>query len=290
MSAAVLAGLAFVHTGAASQRPRRGDRARLRAAYRSPAPDTGSVLQGTVTRAETRAPARAALVRLVGRRVGTLTDSAGRYRFEGLAPGPVTVRVHLLGAEDVERRVTLRGGTTTLDIELPVRPIPQEEITATARERQTRLDRFQDRLNRGLGKVITEQDLEHWHGDLATLLRSRNIYGPGFDMRAPLGSFCVAEFFVDGRRAAWLRDEVAGPDGAEVPRRPAGRNRDTASRNAAGPPPDRFRLNEFFPKDEVSAVEVIPPDELPSELATATARSCGAIVIWTRDFTGPPPK
>src|SRR5262245_52903228 len=75
---------------------------------------TGRVLDSTV--AQSIAGAR---VTLVGLPNGTVTDRDGRYLLQGLAAGPVTVRVQRIGFAAAEANVTLvEGGSVTQDFTL----------------------------------------------------------------------------------------------------------------------------------------------------------------------------
>lgn len=75
-----------------------------------PAGPTTFTLCGTVR--DGSVPVDAAQVAIVGTARTTLTDGAGRYCFDGLSSGSVTLRVSKSGWDTVERVVNVTGNTT----------------------------------------------------------------------------------------------------------------------------------------------------------------------------------
>jgi len=260
--ASVAAVASIILTGAPALRAVRAPRRAAIGGWKA-AIDTGAVVQGTITRADFHSPVEGARVELVDRERTAFTGKDGRYRFADVKPGRITIEVDFLGSAPVQRWTTLRPGETlTADIEVPVKPIPQEELRATVRGTPGALERFERRVAAGRGQLVTERDIERYHGELGTLLATRNVYGPGTKMRRPLGKYCEPQYFVNGRRADWLRNRAQTVTG-----RPA----------------------DYYPKYDVTAVEIYPPDQLPPELTTEVSMRCGAIVLWLKSYTGAPP-
>lgn len=226
----------------------------------SPAPDTTAALVGRVVLAETGAPARAVRVDLVGRDRTVLTDSLGRFRLSGLAPGADTLRVSTLGGRSATRPVALEpGAETRVEIALEPRVVDLGGLEVTVEgPRRTELGRLADRIEDGAGQYITRDELESHAGPLSFAFRGvlgariDHVRGGDFRVRlrnyAPGGrGYCPPEIFVDGSRTP-------------------------------GVPVDAFR------PEEVAAIEVYAADRVPGEFRTFTSRDCGAVAIWTRGF------
>ena len=246
-------------------------------------PGAGTVtLSGRVVRAESARPVPDARVDVVEREISVLTDDLGRFEIRGLAPGTVTLRVSFLGGTTTERTVELRAGEPVdLRIAVGVDVLELEGVDVTAaRPAPKPLELFARRYERGGGRVITREEVEAHDGLLSSLVREHNPFGPGTKMRrlksashyglrsggslgggasgfAGVSSYCEPQRFVNGRRADWLSDEVVmfGADDLD-----------------------------YFRPDEVSVVEIYPPEALPSSLATEKSRACGAIVLWELDY------
>ncbi|MFQ5689891.1 MAG: carboxypeptidase-like regulatory domain-containing protein [Gemmatimonadota bacterium] len=224
----------------------------------SHAADTLTSLYGTVRHAGGGGPVENAHVRLIVRRRAVLTDSAGRYRFDGLPPGVDTVRVNVLGLAPRESVVRLRPGSAVrLDVEMDVAPVGVEELRVQLeRGRRTRLARLQRRIATGTGQYITRNEIDRAPGQLSLLFH--HVVGARVDY-AGSGRFsvllrnlfdrgtCTPHIFINGGRAVG------------------------------------FRVDDFEPPD-VAGIEVYPGPEIPSEFQSVDG--CGAIVIWTRWFTG----
>lgn len=66
----------------------------------------------------------------------TESDEEGKYRIEGLAPGPYDIVAHLHGLTDSRRRVEVRAGATVVaNFELNLSPV-RDQLTVTASGRQ----------------------------------------------------------------------------------------------------------------------------------------------------------
>ena len=96
------------------------------AASPAAAQDPPAVVQGTVIARETRAPIAGAAVELTDRG-GTVTDDAGRFRFDRVPAGRYELTVTMLGYETQAIVVPVHGDTT-LVVELDVLPVALDPI------------------------------------------------------------------------------------------------------------------------------------------------------------------
>ncbi|HJS43378.1 MAG TPA: TonB-dependent receptor [Gemmatimonadales bacterium] len=104
------------------------------AAAQGTASVTGRVVDSVVAQ-----PIAGARVTLVGLPNGTLTDRVGRYLLQGLAAGPVTVRVQRIGFAVAEANVTLvEGASVTQDFILAPAATVLSEIVVTGYGTSTR--------------------------------------------------------------------------------------------------------------------------------------------------------
>lgn len=218
--------------------------------------DTTAVLTGRVVLTDVGAPAAAARVELAVRERSTVTDSLGRFRLEGLAPGADTLRVSTLEGRSERRAVRLEAGAETeVEVELDPRVVDVGGLEVTVEgPRRTELERLAGRIEEGAGQYITRDELAEHEGRLSGAFRgvlgTRVAYVPGGDFRVLLTAGrgeCVPELFLNGTRQP-------------------------------GVP-----VNAYSP-EEVAAVEVYEANLVPGEFRTARARSCGAILLWTRNF------
>lgn len=222
--------------------------------------DTTAVLAGRVLLAESGAPAEAARVELVGQGRTALTDSLGRFRLEGLAPGGDSVRISRLDRPGRTRAVRLEAGAVTrIEVALEPRVVEIGGLRVTVEGRRpTELERLADRIDRGAGQYITHAELEDHEGRLSFafrgLLGARVAFVRGGDFRVLLRDervgrrgYCSPELFVDGNRQPGVPVDAYDPD-------------------------------------EVAAIEVYTGHLVPGEFRTRRARGCGAVLIWTRGF------
>lgn len=96
-----------------------------------------TVLTGTVTDGASGEPVLTIYVEVVGTRISTLTDRAGRWILPNLEAGTWTLRFSWLGYESREIDVTLTAGQSrTVDVQMVSRPIPIGEIRVESVSRQ----------------------------------------------------------------------------------------------------------------------------------------------------------
>ncbi len=98
---------------------------------------TEGTIRGTVHDAQTKAPLSGASVTVQRRGLGMETDSEGRFRIDGMAPGTYRVRISFVGYQRVTRSVTVRAGDTVrVLVPLSKKPIRADEVVVTGSKRQ----------------------------------------------------------------------------------------------------------------------------------------------------------
>lgn len=92
-----------------------------------------TAVTGRVTDSSSRQPVVQAKVFVGGTTLRTLTDQQGRYRFDNVAPGQVTIRVEYIGYKPTIKTVTVQAGETgTADIAMLFAPIGLNAVVVTA--------------------------------------------------------------------------------------------------------------------------------------------------------------
>ncbi len=92
-----------------------------------------TAVTGRVTDSSSRQPVVQAKVYVGGTTLRTLTDQQGRYRFDNVAPGQVTIRVEYIGYRPTIKTVTVAAGeTATVDFSLLFAPIGLDAVVVTA--------------------------------------------------------------------------------------------------------------------------------------------------------------
>ncbi len=112
-----------------------------------------------------------------------VTDGAGRYRFEGLAPGEHTVRIALPGFQAVDRRVSVAAGTAEADFRLAVQPLA-ESITVTEELVRAEVEEQRAATPGGVTIVVGDDLYRRHTSGLADMLR----YVPGVWAESASGS------------------------------------------------------------------------------------------------------
>jgi len=218
-------------------------------------------ITGRVRSAGEGAPLAAARVALLGTDRDSATDPEGRFRITPVEPGEHRIAISHVGrgTDTVAVRVEPES-TTEVRLTMERAPVELPELEATVREdAPRRLRGFAERIERGWGRILGRDEIEADPAPLASFVARKNIYGPGVKMKPVLGTeYCEPTLFVDDRRADWLW-EVSMPA------------------SQAGNP------IHFFAKEEVSAVEIYPAGQVPSEFGGST-NGCGAIAVWTRAY------
>lgn len=223
-----------------------------------------SLLIGKVTVDSTRQAVPGAEVIIPSLSLRTLTDSAGRFRIEGVAPGRRGLRVNKLGYAPLRTAVEFSAGDTVeMDIGISVsgEEMAAIEIVATQNASRTMHD-FERRRASGTGEYMTAEDVARLsRGRLANALRtmagvtlttgsSGGTYLQG--ARSARGAPCFTAVMLDG---VWMYD----------------------GERFQSP----FDVNSIVPED-IAAIEYYRGlSNTPVELQ-GRRLSCGALVIWTK--------
>ncbi len=93
---------------------------------------TGGTIQGTVTDAQSGRALVGAQISIPGTNRGTVAGAQGRYTLENVPAGEVTVRLLMIGYDQVEQTVTVQAGqTATLDFAVRTRALAMDELVVT---------------------------------------------------------------------------------------------------------------------------------------------------------------
>jgi hypothetical protein len=205
---------------------------------------------GRLINRETRVPIAGARVVIASSSIATISDSAGQFRYSGLAPGVHRFEVSAVGYEKSEWRVRLDAGDQLREFELD---LLSYELAGVEVEVHGALAEFERRRARGMGFFFTREEIERRHASsLSDLMRAV----PGVQTtcrprgscavqmtRSPRG--CRPEYYLDG----FLASFSVGPD---------------------------------FPLTGIYGIEVYrTASEAPAEFRKPELR-CGVILIWSR--------
>lgn len=222
-------------------------------------PPTGRVT-GTVVDT-TGAPVPGATVRVMpAREPYAVTDDSGRFVLERLPPGRVTLAVRRLGyAPDSATLDLAAGADVAARIPLKASAFVLEAITVSDTATSPWLRTFERRREAGRGGYFfTRAEIVASQVQLTTDLLRRV---PGAMIRS--GRWGPSVVFTHGGVGA-------------VPCRPQLYVHEMAYSG---------ELNDFSP-DDIEGMEIYNGiSTVPIEFQSPVARSCGAIVIWTRDPT-----
>lgn len=245
-----------------------------------------ATLNGRVVHKTSKGGIPGAEVRLSPKNSQLLTDSAGYFRFDRVAPGTVSLSVRRLGFAP-ESATFIVQTADDLDVLIELQQTVQTLDTVTVAEREVplaerRLAGFYERKRAGFGHFFTPEELEkQQHRPLGEIITART---PGSRLvRSLLGS------------AGWIATN----------RRPGemfGRSSiDTADRNRGADPracyPDIYldggvvysfgRGNSLFDINSIAtgaiaAVEFyVGPSQTPLQY-NKTSAVCGVVLIWTK--------
>ena len=234
--------------------------ARVGAGQSAPAAAGHGVITGTVTDTSLRAIAGVD-IQVIGTESRLTADASGRFSILQVPPGEFLIWVRKLGYRPVSSLVHVEQGDT-LRLAFTLEPTLTElnTVTVTEKARSPRMRDFDERRKAGFGEFLDQAQIEKLnfasmdaviHTFKAVSFRSSFT---AVSSRSPIPN-CVMEVYIDGiPRGAWLTDlptpkEVAG---VEVYAGPASTPLwlPQGGRNGFGPPANK---------------------------------SCGVILIWTRD-------
>ena len=124
-----------------------------------------TTITGRVTDAASGQPIPGAQVSIVGTQIGTQTNSAGNYTIRSVTPGPLSVRVLIIGYSEQQKQVTVTAGQpSTLDFELATSAVELSPIVTTATGEQRRVE---------VGNAIAQVDAAEVVADARGLERRR---------------------------------------------------------------------------------------------------------------------
>ncbi|HXL33551.1 MAG TPA: carboxypeptidase regulatory-like domain-containing protein [Gemmatimonadales bacterium] len=180
-------------------------------------------LTGRVVNRETRDAVQGARVVLVGTGAAAISDSAGRFRYGGLAPGDHRFEVRAIGYAKGVWLLRLGPGEQQHEFELDVLSY---ELTGVVVEAHGSLAEFERRRLRGMGFFFTQEEIERRHAvTLSDLIRGV----PGVQTTCRQGSCvilmarstrgCRPEYYLDGFPASFSVGsdfQVQGIYGVEV--------------------------------------------------------------------------
>jgi hypothetical protein len=227
---------------------------------------TGSVA-GVVVDGEGRLLA-SAWVAVAGSRRGSLTQEDGQFSIHGLARGPASVEVALIGYRSATVHFVVEGGRTSfVRVALDTQPVQLDPLEGSARGRLSpELRGFYDRRDRGRGHFFTPEEIERIRPRLVTdlLRRVPNLrIEPGTGTQGPAESVRTQRATgIAGGRACSMLYYVNG----------------MPFNIAAG-----TTINAYIRPNEIAGIEVyMGASQIPPQfhLSQNNAR-CGLVVIWT---------
>ncbi len=220
----------------------------------STAPTGG--ISGQVVNQQSRLPVSGARVNLIGTRLGTATDSAGRFSEASLDAGTYILEVRAIGY-GVTSWVLHLSDSQTVDYVFELEPVGVELEPIVVEGRpgyfQRRMQEFEERRRSGRGIFITHDQIEASHAaTMVDLLRGV----PGLRLNCRSG-VCTAQMTRTARgicAADWVIDGV----------------------------PASMSSTPHLPVVGIVAVEIYrSPSEAPAEFLKADSQ-CGVIAIWTK--------
>ena len=227
----------------------------LRAAQAASTPGDSAAVTGQVIASETRAPIGGATVQVMGTRLTTSTDSAGRFALGGLPPGVVMLEVRAIGYASGNWRVTLKPGQVMehrFDLDLLAYELP--EVVVEARKAARRFADFERRRASGMGQFITKEQIDRANAtsliDILVTVRGVQqvcLTNDCFAKMARSPPGCYPQYFLDGREST-----------------------------------PYFARNT--PPHDIQGIAVYRGGaEIPGEFS-GTNSGCGVIAIWTKSY------
>lgn len=225
----------------------------------------GALLLGRVVVDSTKQPVAGAEVVIPSLTRRITTDSLGRFRLDGIAPGRRGLRVNKIGYAPLRTAVEFSAGDT-VEMEIGISPSTEEmaaiEIVEAQNSQRQLLD-FERRRATGTGEFLTSEEIRlRSRGRLSEALRTLN----GVSVMSTGGSVMLIGSRASGRGigtcyTAVMLDNVWVYDGdrTQTP----------------------FNVNSISPED-IAAIEYYRGlSNTPVELQ-GIRNSCGVLVIWTK--------
>lgn len=239
--------LALVATPARAQRP------------------TAAVLLGRVVVDSTKQPIGGAEVVIPSLDRRTTTDSLGRFRLDGIAPGRRGLRVNRIGYAPLRTAVEFSAGDT-VELEIGISPSTEEMAAVEiveAQNSQRHLLEFERRRATGTGEYLTEEDIRRRSrgrlsealrtlGGVSVLSTGNGVVLVGSRASGRATGTCYTAVMLDN---VWVYDG----DRTQTP----------------------FNVNSINP-DDLAALEYYRGlSNTPVELQ-GIRNSCGVLVLWTK--------
>jgi len=204
------------------------------------------------------------------------TDSLGEVTLREIPFGAHAIRVRMLGYAPLEAPLQLRTEMMTAEFRLK----PTSAKLDTVRVLKTRvangLEEFEARRTLGLGRFLTQHDLEHAPTeDFQTLIAERF---PGV----------TAVFLATGERVLATTRGSCGADGSRVPRMGGGVPRGSSCGN--GVPcivptlvdgEDARGADALLRPTDLAGVEYYTPSQIPTQYRVSGS-ACGLLILWVR--------
>lgn len=105
------------------------------------APVPEGELTGLVTAGATNTPLQGAIIFIPDLKIGTVTDSLGKYSFKKLPAGSFLVEVKFEGFKTVSRTIILKAGSSTENFKLEASAREMDEVVVTGSSKATQIKR-----------------------------------------------------------------------------------------------------------------------------------------------------
>ena len=213
-------------------------------------------ISGQVVNQQSRVPVSGALVNLIGTRLRTATDSAGRFSQASLGAGTYILEVRAIGYGVTSWVLRLADGET-VDYMFELEPlgVDLDPIVVEGRPGyfQRRMQEFEERRRGGRGIFITREQIETTHAaTVADLLRG--VPGVRLNCRSGLCNAQMTRTAHGVCNADWVIDGA----------------------------PASMSSTPHLPVVGIVAVEIYrSPSEAPAEFLKSDSQ-CGVIAIWTK--------
>ena len=103
--------------------------------------DNNSAINGIVTDAKTNQPLQGAAVTIPDLKLGTVTDSLGRYSLKNLPAGNFLIEVKFEGFKSITKNITLKNGVTVENFKLEESAAEINEVVVTGTSKATQIKR-----------------------------------------------------------------------------------------------------------------------------------------------------
>jgi TonB-dependent SusC/RagA subfamily outer membrane receptor len=134
------------------------------------APTRQGTVTGMVLDQQTKRPLPDVAVSIAGTQLGSRTAANGRFLIANVPPGPITVRVQLIGYTTAEQAAVVEeGGTTIVNFELREQPIALDAILVTSMAGEAR--------HREVGNTITRLNTSgmiDFHANVDQILQTQD--------------------------------------------------------------------------------------------------------------------